>query len=214
MKRLLLLLFTMCLSSMLWAKDYLLVIDFTDGTEMTFALAKQPVITFADHIIRVKVGSRSSEFEMSDVANFHFKEDVSDILLVIAFTDGTEIKFALAQQPVITIAGQTIHVKVGSRSSDLEMSDVVNFHFKEDVSDNLSLHIDEDFTISWQGEDLIVITNATPDAVIRLYGLNGMPYPSRVNTNGDRIEISLSALPKNVYLLNINNSRTLKIYRK
>lgn len=156
MKRLILLLFCFCLSSMLWAKDYLLVIDFTDGSEMTFALAKQPVITFADHLIRVKVGSRSSEFELSDVTNFHFKEDPSNIL---------------------------------------------------------SPRMDEDFKLSWQGEDLIVISNATPDAVIRLYGIDGTTYPSRVNTYGDRIEVSLSVLPKGIYLLNINNTRTLKIYR-
>lgn len=157
MKRLLLLFFTLCLSSMLWAKDYLLVIDFSDGTEMTFALAKQPVITFADHIIRVKVGSRSSEFEMSDVVNFHFKEDPSNIR---------------------------------------------------------SPRMDEDFKLSWQGEDLIVISNVAPNAVIRLYGIDGKMYSSRINANGDRIDISLSYLPKGIYLLNINNARTIKINRK
>lgn len=157
MKRLLLLLFTTCLSSMLWAKDYLLVIDFTDGTEMTFALAKQPVITFADQIIRVKVGSRSSEFEMSDVVNFHFKEDPSDIR---------------------------------------------------------SPRLGEDFDLSWQGEDLMVISNATPDTIIRLYGVDGTFYPNRVNTIGDRVEISFSALPEGIYLLYFNNNRTIKIYRK
>ena len=157
MKRLFLFLLTLCLSSMLWAKDYLLVINFIDGSEMTFALAKQPVITFADQIIRVKVGSRSSEFEMSDVMNFHFKEDPSDIR---------------------------------------------------------SPRLGEDFEISWQGEDLIVISNATPDTLIRLYGIDGTFYPNRVNADGDRIEISLSALPKGIYLLNFNNSRTLKINRK
>lgn len=157
MKRLLLLFFTLCLSSMLWAKDYLLVIDFSDGTEMTFALAKQPVITFADHIIRVKVGSRSSEFEMSDVVNFHFKEDPSDIR---------------------------------------------------------SPRIGEDVELSWQGEDLMVISNATPDTIIRLYGVDGTFYPNRVNTIGDRVEISFSALPEGIYLLYFNNNRTIKIYRK
>lgn len=157
MKRLLLLLFTLCMSSILWAKEFQLVIDFTDGTEMTVALAKKPVITFSNQTIRVKVGSRSSEFEMSDVANFHFKEDPSDIRLPI---------------------------------------------------------VDEDFKLSWQSEDLIVISNAAPDTAIRLYGIDGTFYPNRVNVNSDRIEISLSALPKGIYLININNNRSLKINRK
>lgn len=133
---------------------------------------------------------------------------------MIDFTDGTEMTFALAKQPVITFADQIIRVKVGSRSSEFEMSDVVNFHFKEDPSDIRSPRLGEDFEISWQGEDLIVISNATPDTLIRLYGIDGTFYPNRVNADGERIEISLSALPKGIYLLNFNNSRTLKINRK
>ena len=35
MKRIVLLLLCICMSSMLWAKDYLLVIDFTDGTDIS-----------------------------------------------------------------------------------------------------------------------------------------------------------------------------------
>ena len=139
---------------MLWAKEFLLVIDFTDGTEMTVALAKLPVITFSNQTIRVKVGSRLSEFEMSDVANFHFKEDPSDIRLPI---------------------------------------------------------VDEDIKLSWQSKDLIVISNAAPDTAIRLYGIDGTLYPSRAIVNGEQLEVSLAGLPKGIYLLNINNQRTLKI---
>ena len=157
MKRFVLLLFCLCMSSMLWAKDYLLVIDFTDGTDMSFALAKKPILTFADQRIRVSVGSRSSEFEISDVVNFHFKEDPSDI------------------------------------------------H---------SPRVDDEYTIFWQGDDHIVISNATADTKILLYGIDGTFYPSHINVNGENLVVSLSTLPKGIYLLIINNSRTLKINRK
>ena len=157
MKRLLLLLLCFCLSSMIWAKNYLLVIDFSDGTNISFALAKQPVLTFADNRLCVSVEGQKSEFELSDVLNFHFKEDPSDI-----------------RYP----------------------------------------RIDSDYTISWQGDDLIVISNVASDAVIRLYGIDGALYPNGVNVNGDRAEISLSVLPKGIYLININNSRTIKVSRK
>ena len=157
MKRFVLLLFCLCMSSMLWAKDYLLVIDFTDGTDMSFALAKKPVLTFADQRLCISVENQNSEFELSDVVNFHFKEDPSAIR---------------------------------------------------------SPRVDENFIILWQGEDLIVISNTTPDTRIRLYGINGTMYPNRINANGDHIEISLAALPKGIFLVNINNSRTIKINRK
>lgn len=157
MKRLLLLLLCFCLSSIIWAKNYLLVIDFSDGTNISFALAKQPVLTFSDNRLCVSVEDHKSEFDLSDVLNFHFKEDPSDI-----------------RYP----------------------------------------RIDSDYTISWQGDDLIVISNVAPNSRIRLYGIDGTFYQGYVNANGDRIEVSLSALPKGIYLLIINDSRTLKINRK
>jgi len=60
----------------------------------------------------------------------------------------------------------------------------------------------------------MVISNAIPDTIIRLYVVDGTFYPNRVNTIGDRVEISFSALPEGIYLLYFNNNRTIKIYRK
>ncbi len=70
------------------------------------------------------------------------------------------------------------------------------------------------YAIAWQGEDLIVISNASSDTVVRLYGIDGTFYSNRIKADGDRYEVSFSALPKGIYLLNINNNRTIKIYRK
>ncbi len=157
MKKLSLLFLFFCLSSMVWAKEYVLVIAFTDGTEMTFALAKQPVLTFADQRLCVKAEGRTSECEISDVKNFHFREDMSDIR---------------------------------------------------------TLRSDEDFEVRWIGDDLIVISNAAPDAKVNLFDINGRSYPGCVAKVADHLEVSLSSLPKGIYLLNINNQRTLKINRK
>ena len=157
MKRLILLLFYFCLCSMIWAKDYLLVIDFTDGTNMSFALAKQPVLTFADKSLCVSMDGQKSEFELSDVLNFHFKEDPSDIR---------------------------------------------------------SPRVDNDFTISWQGDDFLVISHVSPSTKIRLYGIDGTFCQGRVNVDGENIVVSLSDLPIGIYLIKINNCRTIKINRK
>ena len=157
MKKIVLLLFCFCVSSIIWAKDYLLVIDFTDGTDISFALAKKPILTFADQRLCITMENQESEFELSDVVKFHFKEDPSAIR---------------------------------------------------------SPRLDDEYTVHWQGDDLIVISNAASNTLVRLYGIDGTMYPSCVNTIGDRIEISLAALPKGIYLLNINNQRTLKINRK
>lgn len=157
MKRLLLLLICFSVSCWMWANDYLMVIDFTDGSEVSIGLSKHPMLTFADQKLCVSVEGELSEFELADVVNFHFAE-----------------------------APASIH----------------------------TLREEEDFRMIWQSDDLIVVFHASPEARISLYSVDGTPYPGRVSVQGNRFEISLSDLPKGIYLLNINSKRTLRINRK
>ena len=157
MKRLFLLLFCLCMSSMVWAKEYLLVIDFIDGTDMSFALSTRPMLSFAEQKLIVSAEGQKTEIELVNVANFHFKEDLSDIR---------------------------------------------------------SPRVDEEYTIIWQGDDRIVISNIPPGTMVRLYGVDGTFYPNFVKAIDNRQEVSLASLPKGIYLLNINNHRSLKINRK
>lgn len=157
MKRLLLLLICFSVSCWMWANDYLMVIDFTDGSEVSIGLSKHPMLTFSDQQLCVSVEGEMSEFELTDVVNFHFAD-----------------------------ASASIH----------------------------TMREEEDFRIDWQSDDLIVVFLASPEARVLLYGVDGTPYPSRVNVHDNRFEISLSGLPKGIYLLNINSNRTLRINRK
>lgn len=157
MKRLLLLLISFSVSCWMWANDYLMVIDFTDGSEVSIGLSKHPMLTFADQRLCVSVEGEMSEYELADVVNFHFTE-----------------------------APASIH----------------------------ALREEEDFRMVWQSDDLIVVFHTSPEARVLLYGVDGTFYPNRVNVQGNRFEISLSELPKGIYLLNINSNRTLRINRK
>lgn len=157
MKRLLLLLVSFSVSCWMWANDYLMVIDFTDGSEVSIGLSKHPMLTFTDQRLCVSVEGEMSEYELADVVNFHFAD-----------------------------ASASIH----------------------------TLREEEDFRMVWQSDDLIVVFHASPDARVLFYGVDGTFYPSRVSVQGNRFEISLSDLPKGIYLLNINSNRTLRINRK
>ena len=157
MKRLLLLLVSFSVSCWMWANDYLMVIDFTDGSEVSIGLSKHPMLTFTDQRLCVSVEGEMSEYELADVVNFHFAD-----------------------------ASASIH----------------------------TLREEEDFRMVWQSNDLIVVFHTSPEARVFLYGVDGTFYPSRVCVQGNRFEISLSDLPKGIYLLNINSNRTLRINRK
>ena len=157
MKRLLLLIFCFSVSCRIWATDYLMVIDFADGSEVTIGLSKHPVLTFVEQKLCVSAEDEKSEFELADVVNFHFAD-----------------------------ASASIH----------------------------TLREEEDFRMVWQSDDRIVVFHASPEARVFLYGVDGTFYPSRVSVQGNRFEISLSDLPKGIYLLNINSNRTLRINRK
>ncbi len=157
MKRLLLLIFCFSVSCRIWATDYLMVIDFADGSEMNIGLSKHPVLTFVEQKLCVSAEDEKSEFELADVVNFHFAEDPAALP---------------------------------------------------------ALHEEDDFHMVWQSDDLIVISHVSSDTRVLLYGMDGTSYTNRVNARDSHFEVSLSDLPKGIYLLNINSNRTLKITRK
>lgn len=135
--------------------------------------------------------------------------------LVIDFTDGTDLTIALSEQPTLSFSSQKLFINVVGQSSEFELSSVSNFHFKEGSSDIESPPVEDDYTIQWKADDQIVISNASHATSIRLYGIDGNTYASQISiANGDCLVISLSGLPKGIYLLNINKHRTIKINRK
>ena len=135
-------------------------------------------------------------------------------LLVIAFTDGTEATFALSRKPVLTFAEQQLCLAVEGQASEFELSDVANFHFAEGAQCIRAPRAEADFALSWLDDDHLEIHPALPGSRIVLYGLDGTVYPGHVRVFDGRAEVTLAALPKGMYLLNINNRRTFKINRK
>jgi len=138
----------------------------------------------------------------------------SDYLMVIDFADGSEVTIRLSKHPVLTFVEQKLCVSAEDEKSEFELADVVNFHFAEDPAALPALHEEDDFHMVWQSDDLIVISHVSADARVLLYGMDGTSYKSHVSARDSRFEVSLSDLPKGIYLLNINSNRTLKITRK
>lgn len=138
----------------------------------------------------------------------------SDYLMVIDFADGSEVTIGLSKHPVLTFVEQKLCVSAEDEKSEFELADVVNFRFAEDPAALPALREEDDFHMVWQSDDFIVISHVPADARVLLYGMDGTSYKSRVNARDSRFEVSLSDLPKGIYLLNINSNRTLKITRK
>ena len=135
-------------------------------------------------------------------------------LLVIEFIDGTNVSFSLSKKPLLTFADHKLCVSVEGQMSEFELSDVENFHFVEETSGINTPKSDDDITIIWQGDDRVIISGADLSPKVCLYDIEGKYYPNRITVIGNLSEVSLSYLPKGIYLLKINNQRTLKIIRK
>lgn len=135
-------------------------------------------------------------------------------LLVIEFIDGTNASFSLSKKPLLTFADHKLCVSVEGQMSVFELSDVENFHFVEETSGINTPKSEDDITIIWQGDDRVIISGADLSPKVCLYDIESKYYPNRITVIGNLSEVSLSYLPKGIYLLKINNQRTLKIIRK
>ncbi len=133
-------------------------------------------------------------------------------LLVVKQTDGSLSEFSLAKEPVMTFKDQKLLISVGESSSEFEIGEVERFYFL-DSSINSVEQLDNSLSFDLCGRDMIVIKNAEKGQIVRLIGIDGSVFPSRVSIDDDVVKVSLQSLSKGVYLIKIGN-KTIKFQRK
>lgn len=80
-KMICLLFFSMALSmtQMFASENKALIVELQNGSQTTFVLSEKPVLTFANHVLKIVINQKSSDFEISNVKHFYFSDQSSDI---------------------------------------------------------------------------------------------------------------------------------------
>lgn len=137
----------------------------------------------------------------------------ADKQLIIETTDGGKTVFALSNNPEISFNGQTMLLAVGSQSHSYEIANVAQYYFGT-IESGIGILKGTRFHIRNIGNDQIVIEGITPKTDVRLYSLNGTQKTCKVVLSSDKATISLTTLPKGIYIISVNQNQIIKIHRK
>lgn len=132
--------------------------------------------------------------------------------LIVERQNGTKTTFILAEQPELTFADKALHISVSGKSTDFEIGDVKQFYFGDAATDIAAPQADG-LRVVCQSDDKIVIEGVGAHAVVQLFALNGTRLTGHASVADGRAEVTLTSLPKGIYLIKINQ-QTFKIYRK
>lgn len=56
-----------------------LIVELQNGSQTAFILSEKPVLTFANHVLKIVINQKSSDFEISNVKHFYFSDQSSDV---------------------------------------------------------------------------------------------------------------------------------------
>ena len=138
---------------------------------------------------------------------------IGDKALIVELQEGNKAEFVLSKSPILTFANKVLQIEINGSSNNFELNDVKQFYF-DDASTGISPISSTDVRIICQDNNRIVIEGINETDKVQLYSVDGKMMNNRVEVNRSRAEISLTSLPKGIYLINVPNKQTFKIRRK
>lgn len=136
--------------------------------------------------------------------------------LIVLKNNGSKLTFVLSKKPELSFANRILQITYAGDKTLIELEEVEQFYF-DGLPTDISSPTEtggQEFKISYPAPDLAVVEGLNEKADVRLYSLKGIPYPKNVRMNRNQAEISLSSLPKGIYIININSTQSIKIIRK
>ena len=100
-----------------YATDKLLVIETADGSKTVFALSANPELTFSGQTMLLSVGAKSHSFEIANVAQYYFENDVT----AIGELESVKLRLRYTGSDKVVVEGisQNANVKLYSTSGTL-----------------------------------------------------------------------------------------------
>lgn len=150
-----------------------------------------------------------------------FAQDTQETLvdvqyLVVTDTAGTEYKFELAKEPVITFPQANMVVTTDNDTLSTPLSDVANYKFRtEKVSSGIKTLPSAN---AQNSEASFTFANATINGLkagarVAVYTANGVMVSTATADQNGSVSLELNQLPKGVYILHTPN-KSFKIVNK
>lgn len=115
--------------------------------------------------------------------------------------NGTKTVVALYKEPRLLFDGETMRIQSPVLELSFPKKDILKYTFgKEEVGTSVESILKENDNVYIDGQKVIISGKISISAVA-LYDLSGRKIPVAVQKTGNGLQISLTSLPQNIYIL-------------
>lgn len=139
------------------------------------------------------------------VGSISLKAAEEKTALVVKLKDGTEVQFITSEKLTITNNGNDVVFKSTTAQATYPRSNVAKFYFKPAVESSVEKVKDEQSTSFLMQSEYILITSTEALAMPLIFNINGMMLAAPVSRiSGNSAQISISSLPRGIYIVTAN----------
>ena len=142
------------------------------------------------------------------------KPVIQNHTLVMHLNNGNRERFVLSEHPLFVFSNEKLIVKTSTMGAVYLRSDIREFTFEETVDGIQKTPDNNEIIIRQLANGDIAIDGLETGSIVRVYDLNGYTIHTSISSIGNELVIPLEARRSGIYLININNKRTIKIIKK
>lgn len=141
----------------------------------------------------------------------YYEPEAGRDALILVLNDGSNDKFILTVRPSVSVSGNKILISGNNLNASYEIGDVEYFYFGSSMTGIHEVKTEE-FVFEQRGNDTYFIScdNASK---VNVYCINGVKQSADINNVENGVEVSLSSLPKGVYIIS-SKGKSLKINKR
>lgn len=143
-------------------------------------------------------------------------QDVGYIMRV-NLVNGTVDEYLVADHPYVSFAKESITVSSSMVTTTYATNDVANYTFAEMDANDIEEVIHEESNVNMivkylDGETVEI--RGIGNVQVTVYGVDGRKLNADIVRMENGVNVSLSALPSGTYIINIKNSKSVKVLKR
>lgn len=139
----------------------------------------------------------------------------SALALIVTMNNGQKDVYLLNEQPVAYFTSDGLLMRSSAVSASYLRSEIREFTFEDVIPDRLISPDSDDKFMFWQKPNGDVsLGGLRHGESVRVVGINGVLLYSAKSGDAQELTIPLSEFPQGVYVISINNKRSIKIQKR
>ena len=193
------------------------VVTIAPGTEEAYGIHLNFTIPGVHHIWVAKgydAQEKLGEITWEVVA----PQEEKGYTLVVLLKSGHEDKYVLKERPEAWLQGTQLRIESATMSTSYERTDIEKFYFLDKDGNPSGIkavaEADASLTVRQLSNGQLLVSGLADGDAVRVFDLSGRLLNTIKADGSDTLSINLLQQPKGVYIININNKRTIKLQVK